>query len=60
MHGGVGSISGWEAKIPCASRPKNENKKQEKQYYNKLNKDLKKWSTSNEIFQKNSMFINNL
>ena len=56
----MGSISGWGAKIPRASWPKNQNKKQEKQYCNKLNKDFKKWSTSNKIFFKNSMFINNL
>ena len=60
MHGGMGSISGWGAKIPRASQPKNQNKKQGKQYCNKLNKDFKKWSTSNKIFFKKSMLINNL
>ena len=35
--GGVGLIPGWEAKIPHASRPKNQNVKQ-KQYGNKFNK----------------------
>ena len=39
--GGAGLIPGWGAKIPHASRPKNQNIKQ-KQYCNKLNKDLKK------------------
>ena len=34
--GGEGSISGWGAKIPCASRLKNQKIKQ-KQYCNKLN-----------------------
>ena len=44
--GGVGSISGLGGKIPHASQPKNQNIKQ-KQYCNKLSKDLKKkWSTS--------------
>ena len=38
--GGVGLIPGWGAKIPHASGPKNQNIKQ-KQYCNKLNKDLK-------------------
>ena len=37
---GVGSISGQGAKIPCALGPKKQNVKQ-KQYCNKLNKDLK-------------------
>ena len=38
--GGVGSIPGWEAKIPHASGPKNQTIKQ-KQYCNKFNKDFK-------------------
>ena len=42
--GGTGSIPGWGAKIPHASMSKNQSIKQ-KQYSNKLNKDLK-WSTS--------------
>ena len=42
--GGVGSIAGRGTKIPHASRPKTQNTKQ-KQYYNKFNKDFKKWST---------------
>ena len=37
---GTGSIPGWRAKMPRASRPKNQNRRQ-KQYCNKLNKDLK-------------------
>ena len=37
--GGVGSISGWEAKIPHASWSKNI---KQKQYCNKFNKDFKK------------------
>ena len=45
--GGAGSIPGWGAKIPRASRPKNENIKQ-KQYCNKFNKDFK-----NGLHQKN-------
>ena len=38
--GGAGSIPGRGAKIPHASRPKNQNIKQ-KQYCNKFNKDFK-------------------
>ena len=38
--GGMGSIPGWGAKIPHASRPKNQNIKQ-KRYCNKFNKDFK-------------------
>ena len=38
--GRVGSIPAWGAKIPHASRPKNQNIKQ-KQYGNKFNKDFK-------------------
>ena len=38
--GSAGSIPGWEAKIPHALQPKNQNIKQ-KQYCNKLNKDFK-------------------
>ena len=45
--GGVGSIPGRGAKIPCASGPKNQNIKQ-KQYCNKFNKDFK-----NGPYQKN-------
>ena len=37
---GAASIPGWGAKIPHASRPKNQNIKP-KQYCNKLNKDFK-------------------
>ena len=36
--GGAGSIPGWGAKIPHASRPKNQ---KQKQYCNKFNKDFK-------------------
>ena len=45
--GAAGSIPGQEAKIPHASRPKNQYAKQ-KQYCNKFNKDFKKWSTLKE------------
>ena len=38
--GGAGLIPGQGAKIPHASRPKNQNIKQ-KQYCNKFNKDFK-------------------
>ena len=38
--GGTGPIPGWGAKIPYASWPKNQNRKQN-QYCNKLNKDFK-------------------
>ena len=37
----AGSIPGWGAKIPHASRSKNQNIEQ-KQYCNKLNKDFTK------------------
>ena len=38
-----GLISGWGTKIPHASQPKHKNrKKKQKQYCNKLNKELKK------------------
>ena len=37
---GTGSIPGWRAKMPRASRPENQNRRQ-KQYCNKFNKDLK-------------------
>ena len=42
--GGVGSIPGQRAKIPHASGPekRKENRKQQKQYCNKFNKDFKK------------------
>ena len=40
IAGGAGLIPGWGAKIPHASRPKNQNIKQ-KQHLNKLNKDFK-------------------
>ena len=39
MQGDEGSIPGWEAKIPQASRPKKQSLKQ-KQYCNKFNKDF--------------------
>ena len=38
--GNEGLIPGWGAKIPHASGPKNQNKRQ-KQYCNKFNKDFK-------------------
>ena len=44
--GGAGSIPGRGAKIPHASWPKNQNRKQ-KQYCNKFNKDFK-----NSAYQK--------
>ena len=46
--GGAGLIPGQGAKIPHASQPKkpNQNKKKQKQYCNKFNKNFKKWSTS--------------
>ena len=49
--GGAGSISGWGARIPHASRPKNQNKKQ-KQYCNKFNKDFKNGPHQKKIFKK--------
>ena len=48
--GGTCLIPGWGAKIPHASGPTNQNIKQ-KQYCNKLNKDLK-WSTSKKSLKK--------
>ena len=41
--GGAGSIPCWGAQIPNALQPNNQNVRQ-RQYCNKLNKDLKKWS----------------
>ena len=38
--GGAGSIPGWGAGVPHASRPEGQNTKQ-KQYCNKFNKDFK-------------------
>ena len=49
--GGVGSIPGQGVKIPHVSQPKNQNIKQ-KQYCNKFNKDLKKWSTSKKSLKR--------
>ena len=43
MQEGVDSTPGWGAKIPHASGTKNQDTKH-KQYYNKFNKDFKKWS----------------
>ena len=40
--GGAGSISGLGTKIPHASEPPKSEHKQQKQYCNKFNKDLKK------------------
>ena len=45
---GAGWISGWEARIPQASWPKNQNLNQ-KHYCNKFNKDFK-----NDPYQKKS------
>ena len=39
--GGAGSIPGRGAKVPHASRPKNQNIMKQKQYCNKFNKDFK-------------------
>ena len=47
--GSVGSISGWEAKIPHASWSKNI---KQKQYCNKFHKDLKKNGPHQKIFKK--------
>ena len=49
--GGTGSIPGWGAKIPHASRPKNQNIKQ-KQYCNKFNKDFKYDPHFKKVFKK--------
>ena len=57
--GGMGLIPDRGAKIPHASRPKNQNIKQ-KQYCNKFNKDfLKKWSTSKKLL-KNEINLQNV
>ena len=40
--GGAGSISGLGTEIPHASEPPKSEHKQQKQYFNKLNKDIKK------------------
>ena len=47
--GVAGSIPGRGAKIPHASRPKNQNTKQ-KQYCNKFNKDFKNGPHQKKIF----------
>ena len=54
--GGVGSISGWEAKIPHASWSKNI---KQKQYCNKFNKDFKKKKNGphQKIFKKQKKMI---
>ena len=39
--GASGSIPDWEAKVPHASWPKNQNIKQQKEYCSKFNKDFK-------------------
>ena len=38
---GAGSIPGWGAMLPHASRQKKKQNIKQKQYYNKLNKDFK-------------------
>ena len=43
--GGVGSIPGWEAKIPHALWSVSQSIKKNKRCCNKFNKDFKKWST---------------
>ena len=49
--GGVGSTPDQGAKIPRASRPKKPKQKNKRSnIVTKLNKDLKKWSTSNKVF----------
>ena len=53
---GAGSISGWGAKIPHASRPKKQNIKQQ-QYWNKFNQDFQKWPTSKKSFKNNKNII---
>ena len=47
---GEGLIPGQGSKIPHASWPKNQDKKQ-KQYYNKLNEDSKNGPQQNKIFK---------
>ena len=49
--GGAGLISGWEAKIPHALRPKKQNVKQ-KQCCNKFNKDFKNGSHKKKTLKK--------
>ena len=56
--GGAGLIPGWGAKIPHASRTKNQNIKQ-KQYCNKFNKDFKNGPHQKKP-QKTKNGINNL
>ena len=57
--GGVGSIPGRGAKIPYASRPKNQNIKQ-KQYCDKFNKDFKNGlHQKKKILKKNLLLSNN-
>ena len=62
--GGVGSIPGWGAKIPHASRPKNQNIKQ-KQYCSKFNKYFKngphqkKKPISEHYIKSKQKFLNN-
>ena len=53
--GGAGSIPGWGAKIPQASRPKKQNKKQ-KQYCNKFNKDFKNSLHQKKPLEKKTRF----
>ena len=45
--GGVGSIPGWAAKVPHASRPENQNMKQ---------KHYRKWSILKKSFKKFALF----
>ena len=49
--GGAGSIPGQGAKIPRASRPKNQNIKQ-KRYCNKFSKDFKNGPHQKKILKK--------
>ena len=49
--GGAGLIPGQGAKIPRASRPKNQNIEQ-KQYCNKFNKDVKNATSKKKILKK--------
>ena len=48
--GSKGSIPSQRAKIPHASQSENQNIKQ-KEYCNKFNEDLKKWSTSKKVLR---------
>ena len=58
--GGAGLIPGWGAKIPHASRPKNQNIKQ-KQYCNEFNKkDFKNGPHQKNLKQKSNNVVTSL